>query len=112
MILYIIQKATPSQVQAMRAEYDLMIKLAVDIRRGVLVGGGEMHSDCEQVLLENGSEQGDIWGANWYPGEERIEFEALINVRPSLGNRSMIIQSDDIRRKVETVIRGLLGSGK
>jgi hypothetical protein len=54
----------------------------VDIRRNILAGGGEMHADCEQHLLENGSEQDDIWGANWYPAEQRIEYEALINISP------------------------------
>ena len=43
------------------------IKLAVDIERGILAGGGEVHADCESVLLENGSKQVDIWGADWYP---------------------------------------------
>jgi len=49
--------------------YESMIKIAVDIRRRVLAGGGEMDSDCEAVLLDDGSEQDDLWGANWYPAE-------------------------------------------
>jgi len=68
-----------------------------------------MHADCEQLLLENGSEQDDIWGANWYPAEQRIEFEALINIRTRLGNRSILIQSEEIRRKVEAVTQEILG---
>ena len=86
-----------------------MIKLAVDIRRSVLAGGGEMHADCEQVLLENGSEQDDIWGANWYPDDQRIEFEAIINIRPALGNRGLLIHSQETRNAVESVARKLLG---
>ncbi len=87
-----------------------MIKLAVDIRRNILAGGGEMHVDCEQLLQENGSEQDDIWGANWYPIEQRIEFEALINIRPRLGNPSILIRSEEIRRKVGAVTRDILGA--
>ena len=68
-----------------------------------------MHADCEAVLLEYGSEQDDLWGANWYPAEQRIEFEALINIRPRLGNRSIVIQRDDIRAKVAAVTEELLG---
>ncbi len=86
-----------------------MIKIAVDTRREVLAGGGEMHADCEQVLLENGSERDDIWGANWYPTDQRIEFEALINIRPRLGNRSIMIQNDELRQIIERVTRRLLG---
>ena len=109
MILLLDKKATQAQVQAMLEEFGIMIKIAVDIRRSILAGGGEMHADCEQFLLENGSEQDDIWGANWYPAEERIEFEAIINIRPRLGNRGILIQSEDIRRKVEVVTRQILG---
>ena len=93
----------------MLEEYQTMIKLAVDIRLRILSGGGEMHADCEQILLDNGSEQDDVWGANWYPAEQRIEYEALINIRPSLGKHSMIIRDEDIRCKVEAVAREILG---
>jgi hypothetical protein len=93
----------------MLEEYDKMIKIVVDIRRRVLSGGGEMHSDCESVLLEDGSEQDDLWGANWYPAEGRIEFESLINIRPRLGNRNVLIQDENIRRQVESVTRELMG---
>jgi hypothetical protein len=109
MILLLFEKATQEQIQSMSEEYVGMVKLAIDIRRGILAGGGEMHADCELVLLENGSEQDDIWGANWYPADHRIEFEALINIRPGLGNRGMVIQSEAIRLKVESITRQLLG---
>ena len=109
MIHLLAQKATLAQLEGMLQEYGSMIKIAVDTRRAILAGGGEMHTDCEQVLLENGSEQDDIWGANWYHAEQRIEFEAIINVRPRLGNRSIVIKSEEIRMKVETATRALLG---
>ncbi len=109
MILLLKDKADTLQIQTMLEEYSRMIKLAVDIRRRILAGGGEMHADCEQLLLENGSEQDDIWGANWYPAEQRLEFEALMNIRPRLGNRSILIRDEEIRRKVESVTRGILG---
>jgi len=109
MILLLKDKADPLQINAMLEEYSRMIKLAVDIRRNILAGGGEMHADCEQLLLENSSEQDDIWGANWYPTEQRVEFEALINIRPRLGNRSILIRDEEIRRKVEAVTREILG---
>jgi hypothetical protein len=109
MIHLLRELASPTQIQEMLLEYDKMIKIVVDIRRRVLSGGGEMHSDCESVLLEDGSEQDDLWGANWYPAEQRIEFESLINIRPRLGNRDVVIQDENIRRQVESVTRELLG---
>ncbi len=61
--------ATLQQVKEMLDAYPILIKIVVDVRRRVLAGGGEMHADGEAVLLEHGSEQDDLWGANWYPTE-------------------------------------------
>jgi hypothetical protein len=109
MIHLLKEKATSSQIQEMLERYESMIKIVVDIRRRFLSGGGEMHADCESVLLEDGSEQDDLWGANWYPGEQRNEFESLINIRPRLGNRNILIQDETLRRQVEAVTKEILG---
>lgn len=109
MIHTLHEKASQNQVKEMLQEYDTMIKIVVDIRQRVLSGGGEMHADCESLLLENGSEQDDLWGANWYPLEQRIAFESLINIRPRLGNRNILIQDENIRKQVEEITRHILG---
>ncbi|MBI3169421.1 MAG: hypothetical protein HYZ22_13135 [Chloroflexi bacterium] len=109
MIHTLRQKASSNQIKDMLQEYDSMIKIVVDIRQRILSGGGEMHADCESVLLENGSEQDDLWGANWYPSEQRIEFESLINIRPRMGNRSVILQDENLRKQVEDVTQSILG---
>ena len=112
MILLLRERATSEQIAAMLEEYEEMIKIVVDIRRRVLSAGGEMHADCESILLEDGSEQDDLWGANWYPAEQRLAFESLINIRPRLGNRGIVIQSQELRAAVEAVTREILGSVK
>jgi hypothetical protein len=109
MIHIVRSKVTPEQVTEMLNEYESMIKIVVDTRRRILAGGGEMHSDCETVLLEDGSEQDDLWGANWYPAEQEIVFESLINIRSRLGNRSILIQSEELRRQVASVTLEILG---
>jgi hypothetical protein len=109
-MIYILRdKPTSEQAAEMLKEYETMIKVVVDIRRRILAGGGEMHSDCESVLLDDGSEQDDLWGANWYPAEQDIVFESLINIRPRLGNRSILIQSEELRQQVESVTVQILG---
>lgn len=90
-------------------EYESMVKIVVDIRLRIRAAGCEMHGDCETALLDVGCEQDDLWGANWYPSEQRIAFESLINIRPRLGNRSILIQDETIRRQVEMVTLELLG---
>jgi hypothetical protein len=109
MILLLREKATGLQLADMLTEYDTVIKVVVDIRRRVLAGGGEMHSDCESVLLDDGSEQDDLWGANWYPATQDIVFESLINIRPRLGNRSILIQDEKLRREVASAAVEILG---
>lgn len=109
MIHLLAEPATPEQVQDMLQEYSEMIKIVVDVRQDLLAGGAEMHYECEDVLLEQGSEQDDLWGANWYPATQVIEYESLIYIRPRLNNRSMMIQIPEIRDKVEAVTRRILG---
>ncbi len=87
----------------------VLIKLAVDIRRGILAGGGELHADCESVLLQDGSRQEDVWGADWYPTSQEVAYEALINIRPRQNNRSMEISDPAIRERIRQIATQLLG---
>ncbi len=87
----------------------LYIKLAVDVRRGVAAGGGALHADCEALLLEDGSRQEDVWGADWVPETQEVRYEALINIRPSQDNRSMTIQDPALRDRIAEIVRRLLG---
>ncbi len=87
----------------------LYIKLAVDIRRGILAGGGALHADCGAVLLDDGSQQEDIWGADWIPSTREIRYEALINSRTGQGNPAMTILDPTMRDRVAEVAQRLLG---
>ena len=86
-------------------ELETYIKLAVDVERGILAGGGEYHADCEEILLEEESRQEDIWDVDWYPESRRVEFVALLNIRPRQGNRGMEIEDPKLRTKIETIVR-------
>ena len=109
MINLIQERATQEQLEEMLEILRSYIKLAVDIERGILAGGGELHADCEAVLLENGSKQVDIWGADWYPFTQEVGYESLINIRPRQNNRSMEIQDPMIRQQVAQIVQQLLG---
>jgi len=104
MRIHIIRKkVTADEIKDMLEALNSYIKLAVDIKRKVVVGGGILHADCETVLLDDGSKQEDIWGADWYPDTNEIRCEALINIRPRQNNRSMKIEDKKIRLKVEKI---------
>lgn len=105
MIHLIVEKVTPLQLQGMREVYDLYIKLAVDIEQEILTGGGIMHADCEKVLLENGSQQENIWGAGYYPVDKRVDYTSLINIRPRQNNPGQEVVNDERRKKIEEIVR-------
>ena len=102
------QRATEKEIQEMLKELETYIKLAVDVEREILSGGGEYHADCEEALLDDGSRQEDIWGADWYPESRTVGFGALINIRPNQGNRGMEIEDPKLRKRIETIMRNLL----
>ncbi len=102
-------KATAAQVAEMLEELELYVKLAVDIQERIAAGGGPLHADCEAVLLEAGSRQENIWGADWIPFSQEVRYEALINIRPAQNNPSMSIEDPEIQARVKEIVESLLG---
>ena len=107
-ILIIRKQAKSSEIKEMSAEFEDFIKLAVDLEREILAGGGELHSDCEQALFLDGSKQEHVWGGDWFPGIQEVGFESLINIRPRQDNRGLELQNPALRRKFEDIVRCLL----
>jgi hypothetical protein len=84
-----------------------IVKAVVDIDRELIAVDAELHSDLEARLLEEGSQQKHLWGINLYPeasGDEFIEFDSMINVRPSQDNRSRRVESEAIRGKIVQIV--------
>lgn len=84
-----------------------LVKAVVDVDRRLLAVDAELHSDLEALLLENGSKQENLWGINLYPeaqGDDYIEFDSMINMRPSQGNRSRGVDSEEAREKIIEII--------
>lgn len=91
-----------------------MVKFVVDVRRGIVAVGGEMHADAEVVLLSEGSAQDDLWGANYYPGrgeEGCLEYTSLINIAPRRGNRAIEIQDPALRATIRGIALERIGRG-
>lgn len=88
-----------------------MVKAAVDVGRGIMAVGGELHSDEEALLLEDGAVQVDIWGINLFPAQASdawIEFDSMINVRPSANNRSRGVDDATLRNRIRHVVDSLI----
>ena len=93
------------------AGFGEMVKAVVDVRRGVMAIGGELQSDEEAALLDDGSDQKDLWGINLYPeevGNEMIEYDSMINVRPSQGNRSREVEDETTRDAIRAIVARLV----
>ena len=88
-----------------------LLKIVVDIENEIIAVDSEMHADLEEKLLERGSKQHDLWGANVYPlrnSDDFIEFTALINIRPAQDNKSMEVLDTGNKQRMDKIIRKLL----
>lgn len=93
------------------AQFGDMVKAVVDVKRRVMAVGGELHADEEAALIEDGSAQRDLWGINLYPaerGDAWIEFDSMINVRPSQGNRSRGVEDAALRSLIRRIVTTLV----
>lgn len=88
-----------------------MIKTVVDLTRGIMIIDADLHSDEEAELLATGSKQQDLWGINLYPElspVDWLEFDSMINLRPSFGNRSRNVDDPSIRERIRDVVDRLV----
>jgi len=89
-----------------------LIKAVVDAEQEIMAVGGELHADEETELMEKaGSKRENTWGINLYPaktGEEFIEFDSMINLKPAFGNRSRSVENLEIREKIIKIIDKLI----
>ena len=85
-----------------------LVKAVVDVDRKLLAVDAELHADLEALLLEDGSRQRSLWGINLYPDlpeDQWIEFDSVINLRPSQGNRSRGVDDEVIRRHIIAIVQ-------
>ena len=84
------------------------VKVVVDIEREIISAGCELHVDCAEELITDGSLYVNLWGANVYPKDKKIDFISLMNIRPADNNRSMDIENPVIKKRVEDIIKKLV----
>ncbi|PIX91056.1 MAG: hypothetical protein COZ28_00770 [Candidatus Moranbacteria bacterium CG_4_10_14_3_um_filter_44_15] len=88
-----------------------LVKAVADVEKQIMAVDAELHADLEALLLEKGSKQKDLWGINIYPeleGDDFIEFDSMINLRPSQGNRSRGVEDAKIRSNIRTIVNKLI----
>lgn len=88
-----------------------LVKAVVDVKKEIMVVDGAMHADEEKYLLDISSRQDDLWGINLYPelvGDDFVEFDSIINIRPRLNNFSRNIEDRLIKEKIKKIISQLV----
>lgn len=108
MLLTINKKATPEEIKKMAEDFDGYIKVVVDIKEGVLAGGGKRHFEGEQKLLAEGSRQFNLWGGGLDLETKEIDYNSIINLRPAQDNPSRDIMSPDVRKEFDRIVKDLI----
>lgn len=107
-MIIVAEKIAIGEVRRMAGEmFGNLVKAVVDVDRRLIALDAELHSDLEAFLLQNGSAQGSLWGINLYPemsGDDFVEFDSLIDIRPSQGNRCRGVDSGALRDRIAAVI--------
>ena len=100
--------------QMAKSRYGDLIKAVVDVDKKLLLVDADLHADEEKYFLETGSNQGSLWGINLYPEKfgsaDFIEFDSMINLRPSQNNRSRGVENSKIRKKISAIVNNLVKS--
>lgn len=94
-----------------KKQFGHLIKAVIDVEKEIVVLGGELHADEEALLLERGSRQENLWGINLYPNigdESWIEFDSMINLRPSHGNLTRGVDDPEIRKRITEIVDKLV----
>ena len=108
MILILSKKASDGQLKKVAEDFDGYIKFVVDVERGILMAGGEVHADAEKLLLADGSKQEHLWGGGLDLETGEIDFNSMINLRPGQNNASRDVLDTDVRKKMEEIARRIL----
>lgn len=110
-----VTESEPIAVDELRAlargRFGEMVKGVVDLRRAILLLDADLHADQEAELLADGSQQSDLWGINLYPdlpGDDWLEFDSMINLRPSFGNRSRGVDDPGTREAIAALVGRLV----
>lgn len=92
--------------------YGELVKAVVDVEKRTMVVDAGLHVDEEQLLLESGSRQSDLWGINLYPDsfgdEDFVEFDSMINIRPAQGNRSRSVEDESTRNLIIKIVEEIV----
>lgn len=108
MLMLLRQKSDQETLKKAAEDLEGYIKFVVDIERNIMTIGGSRHVDGEQLLIKAGSKQTDLWGGGFDLETREIDFDSMINIRPSQGNTSREVLSEAIRTRMRDVVSNFI----
>ncbi len=111
--MQIVNKTIGLQELSLMAQkmFGNFVKAVVDVKKGIMAVDAELHADEEAFLIENGSKQSDLWGINLYPemeGDDFVEYDSMINIKPAHGNRSRTVADPALRAQILSIVTGIV----
>ena len=111
-IVLITSPITRQQLKEMASKrFGDMVKAVVDVEKQIMALGGDLHADEEAYLIQNGSQQMNLWGINLYPDLDFpgiLEFDSMINIRPSQSNRSRSVDNPATQGIIESIVKRMI----
>lgn len=109
----IVEKVSVEELREMAEKmFGTLVKANVDIVKKIVIVDMEMYVDGEQELLESGSKQNDLWGINLKSGycgtDDFIEFDSMINIRPSQNNPSRSVLDPNTQQEIRRIVHGVV----
>ena len=104
----VITKSAPftnKEIRKLQEQFDAYIKTVIDLEKKVCSAGCDRHFESEQILLEQGSKQSDIWGGGIDIDTKEIDFNSFINIRPNDNNTSNDILDPEKRKMYDKLTR-------
>ena len=96
-----------------RKSFGNIVKAVVDTDKKIMAVDASLHADEEAYLLSKGSKQSDLWGINLYPelqGDDFVEFDSMINLRPNQENSTRGVDDPNTQAKIRSIIQKLVRS--
>jgi len=89
-----------------------LVKAMVDIEKEIIAVDAPMYADLLELLIEQeNSESKTLWGINIYPektGEDFIEFDSMMNLKPGLGNGTRGVENKETRDIIIKIVDKLV----
>lgn len=100
---------TKEEIEKLKEQFNIYIKTVIDIKKKICSAGCDRHFESEKVLLDQGSNQSDLWGGGIDMETKIVDCNSFINIKPSDNNSSNEILDQSVRKEFENLTKYFFG---